>query len=220
MAGTRYDEIAEWYDGTFRPSLSPAETEVLERFLGPGAGRCLDLGCGTGVAEPVLAALGWSVVGVDVSERLLEIARGRGVEAVSAAADALPFEDASFDAVVSIWTHTDVDDFPATLREAARVLRDGAPLVYVGGHPCFVGPHSRFVGAEGVPQLLPGYRRMERYEEGPAISPEGLRARVGAVHVPLDRFLQAFLDAGLRLERFEELRNREYPYLVALRCRR
>jgi hypothetical protein len=61
---------------------------------------------------------------------------------------------------------------------------------------------------------------MERYEEGPAISPEGLRARVGAVHVPLDRFLQAFLDAGLRLERFEELRNREYPYLVALRCRR
>ena len=47
-----------------------------------------------------------------------------------------------------------------------------------------------------------------------------LRARVGATHLPLGLFLQAFLDAGLVLERFEELENREYPYVVALRCRR
>jgi len=220
VAATRYDEIAEWYDGTFRPSLHPAETHVLKRFLGPGDGRCLDLGCGTGVAEPVLAALGWSVVGVDVSERLLDIARGRGLEVVSASADALPFDDASFDAAVSVWTHTDVEDFGTALREGVRVLRAGAPFIYVGGHPCFVGPHSRFVGAEGVPVLLPGYRRAERYHDGPAVSPEGLRAKVGAMHLPLGRFLQAFLDVGLRIERFEELEGREYPYMVALLCRR
>jgi hypothetical protein len=83
-----------------------------------------------------------------------------------------------------------------------------------------VGPHSRFIGAEGVPQLLPGYRREGRYDGGPAISPEGLRAKVGAWHLPLGRFLQAFLDEGLQLEGFEELEYREYPYMVALRCRR
>lgn len=220
MEGTRYDEIAAWYDSTFRPSLTPPEVVALERLLGPGDGRCLDLGCGTGVAVPVLNGLGWSVVGVDSSEPLLEIARARGVEALSASVDALPFLDASFDAVVSIWVHTDVDDFAAALREAARVLRTGAPLVYLGGHPCFVGPHSRFVGAEGVPSLMPGYRREGRYDGSPAISPEGLRAKVGAMHLPLDQFLQAFLDAGLRLERFEELEHREYPYMVGLRGRR
>ena len=216
----RYDAIAEWYDSTFRPSLTPAESDALERLLGPGEGRCLDLGCGTGVAAPVLASLGWSVVGVDTSESLLEIARDRGVEALAASVHALPFADGSFDAVVSIWTHTDVGDFGAAVREAARVLRPEAPLVYLGGHPCFVGPHSRFVGAEGVPSLMPGYRREGRYDGGSAISPEGLRAKVGAQHLPLDRFLQAFLDAGLRLDRFEELERGEYPYMLGLRCRR
>jgi SAM-dependent methyltransferase len=220
MGRARYDAIADWYDRAFRPELSRAEIDALERLLGPGAGRCLDVGCGTGVAEPVLSGLGWSLVGVDLSEQLLARARERGVEAVVASADALPFADASFDAAVSVWTHTDVEDFAAVVRETARVLRPEAPFVYVGGHPCFVGPHSRFVGAEGVPLLLPGYRETGRYGIGPAISPDGLRAKVGAEHLPLDRFLQAFLDAGLRLERFEELEGREYPYMVALRCRR
>ena len=216
----RYDAIADWYDQVFRSALSGPEVDVLERLLGPGPGRCLDLGCGTGVAVPVLSRLGWSVVGVDSSEPLLERARDRGLNVVEAPADALPFEDGAFDAVVSIWTHTDVEDFAGAVREAVRVLAPGGPLVYVGAHPCFVGPHSRFVQARGVPSLLPGYRAAGRYDGGPAISPEGLRAKVGAVHLPLDGLLHCFLDAGLRIERFEELPGREYPYMLALRARR
>ena len=69
------------------------------------------------------------------------------------------------------------------------------------------------LAAPGLPpnRPLPGWARNLA---------EGLRARVGATHLPLGLFLQAFLDAGLTLERFEELENREYPYMVALRCRR
>ena len=51
-------------------------------------------------------------------------------------------------------------------------------------------------------------------------NPEGVRARVGGVHLPLDVFLSAFLGPGLRMERFEELGDREYPHVVALRARR
>ena len=215
----RYDGFADWYDD-FRPSLDPDEVDVLRRFLGRGEGRCLDLGCGTGVAHEPLRRLGWSVVGVDVSEDLLRLARARGVDAVRAAGEELPFDDASFEAAVSIWTHTDVDDFPAILQELARVLRPDSPFAYIGAHPCFVGPHSRFIAAEGVPALHPGYRRTACYDGGPAVGPEGLRARVGATHLPLGLFVQTFLDAGFRIERFEELGTREYPYVVALRCRR
>ena len=215
----RYDNVVEWYED-FRPSLNDDEVDVLRRFLGPGRGRCLDLGCGTGVAIPELAKLGWTVVGVDVSEEMLSRARPFGAELIRAPAEELPFDDASFDAAVSIWTHTDVDDFSAILREAARVLRPGAPFAYIGAHPCFVGPHSRFIAAEGVPELPPGYRRTERYDGGPAIGPDGLRAKVGATHLPLGLFVQSFLDAGFQIHCFEELGSREYPYVVALHCRR
>ncbi|HEU0304981.1 MAG TPA: methyltransferase domain-containing protein [Gaiellaceae bacterium] len=219
MKPARYDGVAAWY-GEFRPALSSDEIDVLQRLLGHGPGRCLDLGCGTGVALEPLRALGWSVVGADVSEDLLDVARKRGLDAVVAPAEALPFDDASFDAAVSIWTHTDVDDFGTALSEISRVLRRDAPFVYMGAHPCFVGPHSRFIEAKGVPTLHEGYRTVGRYDDGPAIGPDGLRARVGATHLPLGLFVQAFLDAGFRLERFEELGSREYPYVVALRCRR
>jgi SAM-dependent methyltransferase len=215
----RYDGVVEWFEG-FRPSLSDDEREVLRRFLGPGEGRCLDLGCGTGVAIPEVRRLGWTVVGVDVSKGMLSRARTHGAELHQASAASLPFDDGSFDAAVSLWLHTDVDDFPAILREAARVLKPGAPFVYVGAHPCFVGPHSRFIEAKGVPTLHPGYRTTERYDDGPAISPDGLRARVGATHLPLGLFVQAFLDAGFQIHGFEELGSREYPYQLALRCRR
>jgi SAM-dependent methyltransferase len=215
----RYDEFVDWYE-EFRPALNDDELDVLHRFLGEGKGRSLDLGCGTGVAIPELTRLGWTVVGVDISEEMLTRAGVHGCELVRAPADALPFDDASFDSAVSIWIHTDVDDFPGVLREAARVLRAGAPFVYIGAHPCFVGPHSRFIAAEGVPTLHPGYRSRGRYDDGPAIGPEGLRARVGATHLPLGVFVQAFLDAGFRIEAFEELGVREYPYVVALGCRR
>jgi SAM-dependent methyltransferase len=219
VKAARYDGLAGWY-GEFRPALSADESDVLVRLLGPGRGRCLDLGCGTGVALEPRPRGGWGGVGTDVSEDLLEVARQRGMETVHASAEALPFGDASFDAAVSIWTHTDVDDFGALLGELARVLRPGAPFVYIGAHPCFVGPHSLFFGAKGIPELHEGYCRVGRYDDGPAIRPEGLRARVGATHIPLGPFTQAFLDAGFTLERMEERGADEYPFVVALRCRR
>lgn len=217
----RYDGVAEWYDRELATSeLGLSARRVVIRLLGPASGRLLDLGCGGGSHAVAFAELGWSVTGVDVSEEQLRLARGRGVDAVLGRAEELPFEDATFDAAVSMWTHTDLDDVPGALRELVRVLRPGAPFVYLGVHPCFVGPHSLFVAAEGVPMLHPGYRVTGRYSEAPGISPAGLRARVGATHTPLGIFVQAFLDAGLVLEHLEEPGDREYPYALTLRWRR
>src|SRR5215475_9671420 len=201
MAEARYDGLADWYEG-FRPALSAEELDVLARLLGPGDGRCLDVGCGTGLAAAAVEELGWSVVGVDISADVLAGARARGIDVVQAAAEALPFEEASFDAAVSFFTHTDIDEFAAAMRDVARVLRPGAAFVYVGCHPA--------------------YRPSRRYDgSAPGVwNSDGVRVRVGAVHLTLHDFFGAFSDAGFKIERIEELGERDYPHVIALRARR
>jgi 2-polyprenyl-3-methyl-5-hydroxy-6-metoxy-1,4-benzoquinol methylase len=45
--------------------LTRDELDALQRLLGRGSGRCLDVGCGTGVSTAAVAELGWSVGGIE-----------------------------------------------------------------------------------------------------------------------------------------------------------
>jgi SAM-dependent methyltransferase len=220
-----YDGVASWYEAEFGPDPAPEVVEVVRRLVGPGPGRCLDVGCGTGFHLPLLRELGWTPTGVDLSGDQLRFAHERAgefAELFQADAAHLPFADDAFDLVFSAFTHTDMDDFAAVVAEGTRVLDPGGRFVYIGVHPCFVGPHSRFVQARGVPALELGYEERGRYIDAPGISPTGLRAKVGAVHLPLGDLLQIFLEAGLRIEAFEEpvCSGRVYPHWLALRASR
>ena len=216
----RYDGLAGWYDDFVRqPGLTDASLAELGRLLGAGRGRLLDLGCGTGVAFLTLEELGWSVTGVDISADQLRVARERGHDVLLADGRALPFADATFDAVASLFTHTDFDDVEAVFREVARVLRPGGCFAYVGPHPCFLAPtverHS------GEPYLLhAGYRQRGWWHEAPGfrLGREGIRGRAGVNHLPLADFLNAILDAGLRLERVEEPGDEDYPLTIGIRA--
>ena len=117
MKSARYDGIADWYDAEFQPAPLESETwQTLVELLGEGSGNLVDIGCGTGSYAAALAELGWTVTGVDVSEDMLRRAREKGVETVRADAAALPFEDASFDAAVSIFTSAGSAQLPSALR--------------------------------------------------------------------------------------------------------
>jgi len=125
-----------------------------------GAPRVLDAGCGSGRLTVALAQAGAEVTGVDTNASQLEVARGRaaaaGVELtlLEASFEALPFADASFDAVVSRLAVMASDDAVATLRELARVLEPGGRLVTVlwaspGENPWFGKPREAIAAVLG-----------------------------------------------------------------------
>ena len=92
----------------------------------------LEVGCGPGeLSERIARSLGTNVVSVDLSERMVELALGRGVDARVGDVQALPFGDASFDCVVAAWMLYHVADVDLGLAEIARVLRPGGHLVAV-----------------------------------------------------------------------------------------
>ena len=217
MSGVaRYDGFAEYYDEHLR-DFTLRWSDVLRRLLGPGPGRCLDLGCGTGLHLDTLLELGWTATGIDVSADQLRLARARHeeVELVEADASSLPFADASFDAAVSAFTHTDMEDYSAAVREGVRVLIPGGRFVHLGLHPCFVGPFSRYTGEDHAPELFAGYRDSGWAKDGPGLG-EGLRRMVGTHHVPLAELLQTCVDAGLALYRFHEPGDGLYPRVLAV----
>jgi ubiquinone/menaquinone biosynthesis C-methylase UbiE len=116
-------------EGAWRPRLV---REVLEG----GPADVLDLGCGSGTLAIAIAAEPGDhrVTGIDGDPEILRIARAKPsaeeVELVEGMADALPFEDASFDRVVTslLLHHLDPPVKRAALKEAHRVLRPGGRL--------------------------------------------------------------------------------------------
>ncbi len=92
--------------------------------------RVLEVGCGWGeLAEWIGADTGAGVSAVDLSPRMVELTRARGVDAIVADVQQLPFADGEFDVAVAAWMLYHVPDRPQALAELARVLRPGGRLV-------------------------------------------------------------------------------------------
>jgi SAM-dependent methyltransferase len=108
-----------------RVSLVAAVAEAAPRHV-------LEVGCGWGeLAEWVARDTGAEVVAVDLSPRMVELARERGIDARVADVQELPFADASFDVVIAAWMLYHVPDLDRATAELARVLRPGGRLVAV-----------------------------------------------------------------------------------------
>jgi SAM-dependent methyltransferase len=217
LAEARYDGYADWYDEWNKPHAEQNASEVHE-LLGAGTGPCLDLGCGGGLYFDILAATGRTVVGLDRSADQLRVARGRSGPVVQADGAALPFADGVFATVAAIYVSTDVDDFTAVLREAARVLAPGGLLAFYGAHPCFNGPHSEWLDDGGI-RVHPVYRVTGWHEEAPWWGAY-VRKRVGMRLHPLAEVLNAFITSGLIIEHVAELGSRPVPIVLGIRARK
>jgi len=210
----RYDRIAEGYATWWSPVHRPGTLALLDEVdaeLASGARRLLDVGCGTGTLAAA-AASRWPAVDIDavdasggmlaIAERVraaLEPAAARRIRLAQAVADRLPFEDGSFDVVVSAFVLQLVPSRARALREMRRVLRPGGRLAYVTwlrGGPPFAADDAFDDALEAV-GLEPRYRDAGDHDDvaSPAAAVAQLRragiaqarARAASLFTPVQR---------------------------------
>ena len=159
-------------------------------------GRALDIGCGTGLNFGHYPSA-VEVIAVEPDPHMLRRARvraaalGRRVEILEAGAEALPFPNGSFDAVVATLVLCTVDDLGRSLGEIRRVLRPGGTL--------------RFF--EHVRSPSPGWARLQD-----AVTP--IWRKVGAGCHPNRDTVSAIERAGFRVVERERYAKGPYPIRI------
>ena len=215
-----WDKIADEWIGYYdeygdvnrRYILDP----VIFRFAGSVAGlSVLDAGCGNGYLCRLLAKKGARMAGVDLSKRLIEIAKQKENETHLGIAyhkgslcNLAMFKDEAFDIVVSNLVLMDLPDLEKAFQELQRVLKKGGKLIFSIMHPCFSSAPVR--GSLRVPQDSDRkedwlYWKIDRYfDRSLEIWGRIDWSPVYSYHRPLADYINALIRNGLTLTHFEE----------------
>ena len=129
-----YHDLGDrWHLATDHPiALLRAENRLRSPWIAnllPSPSKVLDMGCGAGFLAHDLAKLGHEVVGIDLSEQSLAIAKKidttKKIQYLQADVTKTPFETASFDAIFAMDLLEHLEDPAALIREASRLLKPG-----------------------------------------------------------------------------------------------
>lgn len=181
-ATTTYNAASDFYDHPANTFWGRYGRRTVERLRLAKGERVLDVCCGSGAsAIPAAEILGTdgAVVGVDLAENLLELARAkaneRGLTNIhfqSGDLMHLPFEEGSFDTVVCVFGIFFVPDMEAALRELKRVVRNGGRVAITTWGPRFFEPATTVFWnsiRDVRPELYKGFNPWDRISEVDAV---------------------------------------------------
>lgn len=214
-----WDAVAAWYDGWVGKGGSehhkrlaiPTVMALLDAQPGQ---KILDIGAGQGVLAPHVAKTGAEYTGIDVSPKLLALARKHhGQHGRFLRGDAARLHDQSsmqaeqYDAVVFLLSVQDMDPLDDVLRAAAWVLKTGGRIVILMTHPSFRIPRQSGWGFDEDRKLQ--YRRVDRYLTPlpvPMKQHPGQKSGVTiSFHRPLSTYVNTLADCDLLVDRLEEV---------------
>jgi ubiquinone/menaquinone biosynthesis C-methylase UbiE len=184
-----------------------------------------------------LARRGARVTGVDIADRLLDLARRYeeaeplGIHYLHDDAQSLAaLPDARFDGAACNMALMNIPDMIAAFRAVHRVLKPGGWFAFSITHPCFQSPHARWVEKEDGTVV----REVREYlAEGLWFSDNsnGVRGKIGDEHRTLSTYINTLTEAGFTIERLLEPPSTgkraqdvpgelSIPSILLLRCRR
>lgn len=121
-----FDRVAGNYDDFINPYTLARRREILVSWA---KGKCLEVGAGTGEISRALSEKDLDVVAIDISPKMVEEIRKKGIKAVVADAEKLPFKDRTFDTVVAAELVYCLDSPKKFIKEARRVLKPKGRLL-------------------------------------------------------------------------------------------
>ena len=223
MVEPRFDGFASWYDDWIVAPEDDLVAQSLFELVGQRrAERILDLGCGQGRIARPLAAAGNEVVGVDLSRKLLAIARasdGDSIRYIHADVCTLDWWDGTaFDGVIASMALMDVDNLDGAVTTVATTLRPGGWFAWSIIHPAF----------PGIERIRPSWPTDGScFDEGYWVTDgDGLRGRVGSNHRTLSTYFNTLTHHGFALEATAEPRwylssnDPPMPFFLVTRWRR
>ncbi|MSO86937.1 MAG: methyltransferase domain-containing protein [Acidimicrobiia bacterium] len=179
MSEENFDRIANEYDEAFPPHIVEHYLAKRVRYIAqhcPPPGEGLDVGCGTGVLAGRLTRVGFTMTGLDPSQGMLDVmaATEPHIEGIRGEGSSLPFEDNTFDLVITVAALHHVattEAVRATLIEMVRVTRPGGRLVVWDHNPR--NPYWRSLMArvpqdDGTERLVPEAEIVDGLQAGGA----------------------------------------------------
>lgn len=181
---------------------------MMARVKGGRFARAVDVGCGEGRFVRLLKASGVSAVGAEPTKALFAAAQQADPdgEYVCCRAESLTLPDKSVDLVIGYMVLNSVPGMEEAVREMARVVRPGGSVL-VANLQSFNTAGRWMQEQEGKAQRLAF--RIDDYATCRALPIAWRDMRIVTHHRPLEKYMQAFMKAGLVLKHFEEPVPRE-----------
>lgn len=134
----QYNAFAKKYSAVFVENNQDSITAYFRYLDIPLKGKhVLDLGCGDGYDLSQIRLKGAHIFGIDSSEEMIKLAQQKNPEGTIKVGsfEKIPFQDHSFDVVISKWAFQTSADIDPIYREIARVMKPNGELIYLSSHP-------------------------------------------------------------------------------------